>query len=253
MRKISLQILFYILILALWQGIFSLKIWPEYLLPSPLKVFQALWNGLIDKSFLIGVGMSLKRIVIGYTLSVIGGVTLGFLIAKIQLVDKSLGSFALGLHSLPSICWLPVGLLWFGPSEGTILIIIILGSLFSISITTNDGIKNSSPVYERAARTMGSKGFRLYWDVVIPAVLPNIISGLKQGWLFAWRALMATELFLGSLGLGHLLQKGRELNDVTQIFAVMIVIVLIGLMVDSLLFGRVEKRIRAQWGFTPNQ
>ena len=149
---------------------------------------------------------------------------------------------------MPSICWLPLGILWFGLTDAAILLVIILGSLFSMTIATEDGIKHISPIYVKAARTMGSGGFGLYWGVVLPAALPSIVSGLKQGWSFAWRSLMAGELLFVSLGLGHLLQMGRELNDVARVFAVMTVIVAIGLFVDSFVFGAVQKKIRIRWG-----
>lgn len=253
MRKIFFQVLFYAFILTLWQGVVSLKVWPEYLVPSPLKVFQTLRDGFIDKSFLIGIGISLKRIAIGYSLAMVGGIVLGLLLAQIQFMEESLGSFILGLHSLPSICWLPVGVLWFGLSDRAILLVVLLGSFFSIAIATKDGIKNISPIYVRAAKTMGSKGYHLYWGVILPAALPSIVSGLKQGWSLAWRSLMAGEILFVSLGLGHLLQMGRELNDISQIFAVMIVIVLIGLMIDFWFFEKIEKKIRVRWGLIHNE
>lgn len=248
MRKTILQILFYAGMLALWQGIVALKIWPEYLFPSPLRVFQSLLQGFSDKSFLIGISISLKRILVGYGLSIVGGLILGFSLAHVKMLEETVGSLILGLHTLPSICWLPIGILWFGLSDAAILLVIIFGSLFSLTIATLDSIKNISPIYVRAARTMGAKNLRLYWEIVLPAAFPSIVTGLKQGWSFAWRSLMAGELLFVSLGLGQLLQMGRELNDIAQVFAVMIVIVAIGLIVDFWIFGAIEKKIRTRWG-----
>lgn len=248
MRKIFLQILFYSGLILIWQGVVSLKFWPEYLFPSPLKVLEAMVQGVSDKSFFLAVQMSMKRILLGYGLSILGGLILGFLLSQIRLLEETVGSLVLGFHTLPSICWLPLGILWFGLSDGAILIVIIFGSLFSLTIATTDAIKNISPIYIRAAKTMGSKGWHLYWDVVLPAALPTIVTGLKQGWSFAWRSLMAGELLFVSLGLGHLLQMGRELNDAAQMFAVMILIVLIGVIVDFWIFGKIEKKVRLRWG-----
>ncbi|MBI1979248.1 MAG: ABC transporter permease [Elusimicrobia bacterium] len=247
-RKIVVQILFYSALIALWQTVISLEIWPEYLFPSPRTVLHSLLNGFGDSTFLIGIRYSMQRILIGYGLSILGGLALGFLLARSLVLQQSLGSLVLGLHTLPSICWLPLGILWFGLSDAAIVLVIVLGSLFSLTIATNDAIKNINPIYVRAAKTMGSKGWRLYLEVVLPAALPGIVSGLKQGWSFAWRSLMAGELIFVSLGLGHLLQMGRELNDTAQVFAVMIVIVMIGLVVDFWIFGQAEKKIRSRWG-----
>ena len=248
MRKTVLQALFYLGILAAWQGLASLNVWPEYLFPSPLKVFRSLLEGFSDRSYIIAIAVSMKRILIGYALSILGGLVLGFLLSQIKTFEDAAGPLILGLHTLPSICWLPVGILWFGLSDAAILLVIVFGSLFSLTIATQDGIKNISPIYVRAARTMGSKGWRLYWDVILPAALPSIVSGLKQGWSFAWRSLMAGELLFVSMGLGHLLQMGRELNDIAQVFAVMIVIIAIGLVVDIFIFGLLEKKVRTRWG-----
>ncbi len=125
---------------------------------------------------------------------------------------------------------------------------VVLGSLFSVTIGVDSGVKNVPPIYLRAARTMGAGGFNLYTKVIIPAAMPSIISGLKQGWSFAWRALMAGELLYVSIGLGHLLTMGRELNDISQIIAVMIIIIVIGITVDRFVFTKLENRVRERWG-----
>ncbi|MGE3524232.1 MAG: ABC transporter permease, partial [Candidatus Dadabacteria bacterium] len=122
------------------------------------------------------------------------------------------------------------------------------GSLFAVTIGVDTGVKNVPPIYLRAARTMGAHWFDLYTKVIIPAAMPSIISGLKQGWSFAWRALMAGELLYVSIGLGHLLTMGRELNDISQIIAVMIIIIVIGITVDRLVFTKLENRVRERWG-----
>ncbi|MGD9651604.1 MAG: ABC transporter permease, partial [Candidatus Dadabacteria bacterium] len=132
--------------------------------------------------------------------------------------------------------------------ESAIILVVVLGSLFAVTIGVDTGVKNVPPIYLRAARTMGAHGFDLYTKVIIPAAMPSIISGLKQGWSFAWRALMAGELLYVSIGLGHLLTMGRELNDISQIIAVMIIIIVIGITVDRLVFTKLENRVRERWG-----
>ena len=123
-----------------------------------------------------------------------------------------------------------------------------MGALLSIVVATDDGIRNIPSVYVRAAHTMGIRGIDLYIRVVFPAALPSIVTGMKLGWSFAWRSLMAGELIFVSLGLGQLLQTGRELNDMAQVIAVMIMIVMVGLFFDQLIFAPLERRVRRQWG-----
>lgn len=239
---------FYFILIGLWQGLVLLKLWPAYIFPSPAGVLKTLVTGFGDQTFIIGILISMKRILIGYGISVVVGLCVGLVIGRVKTLDETLGSLVLGLQALPSICWLPIALLWFGLSETAILAVVILGSLFSVIIGADTGVKNVSPIYIRAARTMGAGGFNLYTKVIIPAALPSIISGFKQGWSFAWRSLMAAELLYVSLGLGHLLMMGRELNDMNQVIAVMIVIIVIGVVVDRLVFAKIENRVRERWG-----
>jgi NitT/TauT family transport system permease protein len=209
---------------------------------------KTLIAGFEDKTFIIGILISMKRILIGYGLSIVIGLCLGLLIGRVKTLDETLGTLVLGFQALPSICWLPLALLWFGLSESAMQAVVILGSLFSIIIGADTGVKNVPPIYIRAARTMGASGFHLYTKVIIPAALPSIISGFKQGWSFAWRSLMAAELLYVGLGLGHLLMMGRELNDMNQVIAVMVVIIVIGVVIDRLVFGKIENKIRERWG-----
>lgn len=242
------RLLFYAALIAVWELLVRLKIWPEYVFPSPLGVFHSLVSGFVDKTFFIGVLVSFRRILMGYGLSLVLGIVFGLMLASMKLLDDLLGSPLLGLRTLPSICWLPLGLLWFGLNEKAILFVVVMGATFSISLATSDGVRNISPIYLKAAATMGASGVKKYMGVILPAALPSIVTGMKLGWSFAWRSLMAGEMLFVSLGLGHLLMMGRELNDIDQVVAVMVVIVLVGLIVDRLLLGTLEKRIRERWG-----
>lgn len=246
--KILRQLVFYGLLIGAWQTLYSLKLWPPYLFPSPGQVLETLAAGFKDKSFLIGIGVSLKRLFWGYGISIIFGVTLGLLIGKIKVLDETVGGFFVGLQTLPSICWLPLAILWFGLNESAIIFVVIMGSLLSITIATDSGVKNIPPLYLRAGQNMGARGVQMFWNVVLPAAFPSILMGLKQGWSFAWRSLMAGEILFVSLGLGHLLNVGRELNDMSQVIAVMALIIAIGLIMDLLVFGVVEKKVRVIWG-----
>ncbi len=242
------KVAFFVLLITIWELAFRLNIWPEYLFPSPEGVLVSLVNGFRDRSFIIGIYISVKRIVIGYSLSLITGIILGLLTGRIKLIEDTFGSIMLGLQSLPSIVWLPLAILWFGLSESAIIFVVVMGAILSITISTKDGVKNVPPLYLQAAQTLGAKGYKTYLDVIIPAAFPAIINGMKLGWSFAWRSLMAGELIFVSLGLGHLLQMGRELNDINQIVAVMVVIVATGLIVDRGLFFPLERSVRLKWG-----
>ena len=154
----------------------------------------------------------------------------------------------LGLQALPSICWLPLAILWFGLSEPAILFVVVMGSLLAVAIATEDAIAGVDPVLLRAAGTLGIRGPRFHLGVLLPAALPGILTGLKLGWSFAWRALMAGELLFVAGGLGQLLQAGRELLDAAQVMGVMASIVAIGMVVDRVLFRLLELRVRRRWG-----
>ena len=244
------KLLFYLAIVVIWETVFRAQIWPEYLFPSPLGVVKNLFDGIKDTSYLIAIAVSLKRVIIGYTISLILGLILGFLIVRFKYLEDTISPLLLGMQTLPSICWLPMALLWFGIGEDSIIFVIAIGSIFSISIGTLSGVKNLPPIYMRVAKTMGAKGLKSYTTVIIPAALPAIISGMKQGWSFAWRALMAGELLSPKDGLGYALTIGRDLSDMNQVVGVMIIIVLIGLVIEKFAFGKLEYSIRYRWGLT---
>jgi NitT/TauT family transport system permease protein len=148
---------------------------------------------------------------------------------------------------MPSVCWLPLAILWFGLSEKAILFVVVMGSMLSISINTEAGLRNVPRIYTMAGRNLGASGPRLFLFVLLPACLPNLVSGLKQGWAFAWRSLLAGELIFVTLGLGQLLMMGRDLNDINQVVAVMVLIVAIGFLVDGLVFRTIERNLRHRW------
>lgn len=242
------RIVFYLVLLGLWEGLARSGIWPSYLFPGPFDVLQSLIRGFQKGTFVTGILVSLKRLAIGYLISLSIGLVLGLLIGRIKAVADTVGSLVLGLQALPSVCWLPLAILWFGLNERAIIFVVVLGALFSITLGVEAGVKNTPPLYLRAARNLGARGFALYSQVILPAALPAILTGLKQGWTFAWRSLMAGELLYFSLSLGNLLQTGRDLNDASQVMAVMIVIIVVGVTIDQSLFAPFERRVRERWG-----
>lgn len=244
----SQRLIFYLILLLIWEGLARSGIWPSYLFPSPFTVLAALGTGIAKGLIIKASLVSLKRLVIGYGISLIVGVVVGLLIGRISLLHKTLGSLMIGLQALPSVCWLPLAIIWFGLNERAIIFVVVMGALFSIVLGVEAGVKNTPPQYIKAARNLGAKGLGLYPQVVLPAALPMILSGLKQGWSFAWRSLMAGELLYFTLSLGNLLQTGRDLNDAAQVMAVMLTIIFIGTIIDQLGFAPIEERVRRRWG-----
>ena len=154
----------------------------------------------------------------------------------------------MGIQTLPSICWVPFSILWFGLTQTAIIFVVIMGSAFSMAIAVDNAILNVPPIYKKAALTMGANQKQIYWKVIFPASFPELISGMKQGWSFAWRALMSGEVMTTSIGLGQTLMTGRNLADINQVMLVMVVIVVVGILINQVVFYNVEKRVLKKRG-----
>jgi NitT/TauT family transport system permease protein len=246
----STRLLFYALLVAAWQLLFNSGIWQDFILPSPLEVLNSLVTGFQSGLFLQSILASLGRLVLGYAISLGLGLVLGLLIGRVNLLKETVGSLVLGLQSLPSICWLPLAVLWFGLNDRAIIFVVVMGALFSITLGVESGVRDTSPIYLKAARNLGTRGIALYTQVVFPAAFPTILNGLKQGWSFAWRSLMAGELLYNVVSLGNLLQNGRDLLDSAQVVGVMLLIIAIGMTIDALIFAPLERLTRSRWGLT---
>ncbi|MBT9556191.1 MAG: ABC transporter permease [Myxococcales bacterium] len=242
------RVAFIAALIVAWDLVVRLGEIPTYVFPSPLEVGKNLWTNLASGSLPLAILISMKRLFIGYGLSVLAGVPLGIALGRIPALSWSVGTLIVGLQALPSICWLPLALLWFGLSENAILFVVLLGALMSIVTATEDAIRTVPPNTLRAARMMGARGHVLYFRVLLPAAFPGILTGLKLGWIFAWRALMAGELLFVAGGIGQYLHTGRELNDMAQVLAAMVSIIALGLAFDRLILGRIESQVRARWG-----
>jgi NitT/TauT family transport system permease protein len=243
--------LFFVALLGVWHLAVKTRIWSPLLLPSPMSVFDYLWAAVADGSLGEATLVTVRRLLIGYGLGILAGIPLGLLTASFRWSQDTIGVLALGLQTLPSVCWVPLALLWFGQTEAAMLFVVVMGTLWSLIIATENGVRTIPPIYTRAARSMGSTGFHTWTHVIVPAAFPFLLSGMKQGWAFAWRSLMAAEIFvtiLTGFGLGHLLHYGRELNAMDQVIGVMLVIVIIGLAVDKSLFAPIERFLHRRWG-----
>ena len=251
MKRFLLAAAFFALLFLFWDAAFRAKIWSPVLVPSPWQVATYLEGAIADGTLVKATVITMRRLLVGYFIGLLVGLPLGLLTASRRLFRDTIGTVALGLQTLPSICWVPLALLWFGQTEAAMLFVVVMGTLWSVIIATDTGVRNVPPIYRRAALTMGSKRLHIWLKVILPAALPFIVSGMKQGWAFAWRSLMAAEIFvtiLTGFGLGQLLHYGRELSAMEQVIGIMIVIVVIGLLADKIFFSPIERFLHRRWG-----
>jgi NitT/TauT family transport system permease protein len=241
-------LLFYILIFAAWQILFSAGLIPDYLFPSPVQVAKRLWELGADGYLIPSIAATLKRMAIAFSIAVAIGLGIGLMMGISSIINHCLKSLFLGLQTLPTAAWVPISLLIYGLSVHGIYFVIIMSSVPAIAIATSSGILHIPPLYLRAARTLGTRWYAMPTRVILPAALPAIMTGLKLGWTLGWHGGVSAELIKSSVGLGFLLYMGRELNDSSQVIGIMVVTILFGLLLDRFLFGVIEKRIRIRWG-----
>ena len=241
--------LFIAAFIGIWQLVFMLGIWPEVSMPSPAMVAESFAGLLQDFTLVTSIGITMYRLGIGFTISVTIGIAIGLAMVKFSGFGKTMSSFAVGLQSFPSVAWVPFAILLIGLNDFGILFVVIMSSVFSVMMSTYSGIRNIPPLYIRASRNMGAKGFSLFRYVMIPAATPSLLVGIKQAWSFAWHALIGAEILIAaSAGLGHILLVGREFQLMDQIIASMITIFAIGLLFDRIMFSKLEEKIRDKWG-----
>lgn len=234
--------------ILIWETAFRLSGQEAWKFTPPLWVLQTLWDGLRDGSFIWGILASLGRVGYGFSLALVIGIALGVGQAHSRAINWLIGPLVLGIQTLPSICWLPVAILTFGLNERAILFVVLMGSLGSIAMATRDGLMQVPVAFQRVASTFGASAMQKLLLVSVPAALPVFVSGLKQAWSFAWRSLLAGELLFKVVGAGGLLTEARELSDYPRMFAVMILIVLVSILVDRVLFSRLEQMVRLRFG-----
>jgi NitT/TauT family transport system permease protein len=237
--------------LAVWQAVVWSGWKPEYVLPGPGAVFSDLWDLVRDGTVTEAAVITLRRAATGFAVAVVIGTIVGSLVARIDPVRAAVGSLITGFQTMPSIAWFPLAILLFQISEQAILFVVVLGAAPAIANGLISGTDHIPPILLRAGRVLGARGFAAYRHIILPASLPAFVGGLKQGWAFAWRSLMAGELIVivaGKPSVGSLLQNYRNLNDAGGLMAMMIVILVIGILVDTLLFGTLDRVIRRRWG-----
>ena len=243
-----------ILVLAVWELI-TLTGWKQFVLKGPGPVFAALWDqafhpGPDDPSLWGIIGNTLQTAVLGYALSLLIGTVAGILVSRIPPLRAAFGSIIAALTTMPSVAWVPFAIILFGQSTSAILFVVILGAAPSIAGGLITGVDYTPPLLMRAGATMGLRGYALYRYLILPASLPAYIAGLKQGWAFAWRGLMAGELvvqIIGRFTIGQQLNVDQQSLDFAGVSAMLIVILVIGLAVDAV-FSQVDLAVRRRRG-----
>ena len=247
--EIANTILFISSFIGIWQLVYLLGIWPQISLPSPLMVTESFYELLQNNMLIISIGMTMYRLAIGFVISIVIGMIIGFTMVKFPAFGKTMSSFAIGLQSFPSIAWVPFAILLIGLNDLGILFVVVLSSVFSVMISTYSGLRNIPIIYIRAAKNMGAKGFHLFRYLMIPAATPALIEGIKQAWSFAWHALIGAEILMAaSIGIGHILLVGREFQSMSQIIASMVTIFALGMIFDRVIFSKIEDKVREKWG-----
>jgi len=233
-------------VLAVWQSAVALQLAPVWVLPTP----EMVWKSLVDQAaqgiLFESAFNSLRKGVQGFVISLLIATPLGIALGLNSALRAIARPLITGLQQLPSVAWVPAAIIWFGLSDATIFAVVLLGAVPSITNGLISGIDQIPPLYLRAGKVLGARGFSSIRHIVIPAAWPGYLAGLEQGWAFAWRSLMAAELIaispaLGP-GLGQMLDTGRQLGDMSLVLGSIIVIMIVGVLIERLVFSPVRQR-----------
>lgn len=254
LTELANTVLFISAFIGIWQLVYVIGIWPKISLPSPIMVGEAFYDLFQNNTLLTSIGMTMYRLAIGFIISIATGMIVGLAMVKFAGFGKTMGSFAVGLQSFPSVAWVPFAILLIGLNDLGILFVVIMSSIFSVMMSTYSGIRNIPTIYIRAAKNMGAKGLHLFRHLMIPAATPALITGIKQAWSFAWHALIGAEILMAaSIGIGHILLIGREFQSMSQVIASMITIFALGMIFDRVIFMKIEDKVRERWGLKQEQ
>ena len=240
-----------VLVLA-WQFYVSLGIKRRDLVPGPLDVLShigVLWGeGKVQEA----VWTSLQRGVVGFIISVVVATPLGLLLAQVKPLRRAFGPLISGLQVLPSVAWVPAAIIWFGLTDGTVYFVVLMGAIPSIINGLISGVDQIPPQYRSVGTVLGANRLQMALQIILPAALPGYLGGLKQGWAFSWRSLMAAEIIAvgGSIGfgLGSLLDQGRLLSDMSTVMAAILAILAVGILIELLVFAPIERRLLQRRG-----
>jgi NitT/TauT family transport system permease protein len=240
------------LVVAVWQLVVLSGWKPEYVLPGPATVFADLKGLIVTGDFWDGVRLTMLRAITGFALAVLIGTLIGAAVSRFAPLRAAIGSLITGLQTMPSIMWFPLAILLFQISESAIMFVVVIGAAPSVANGLISGIDYVPRTWLRVGQVLGMKGFAKYRHLILPASLPSFISGLKQGWAFSWRSLMAGELLVivpGALSIGVRMQNARDLNEASLVICYIIVVLVIGILID-LLFNAADNALRKRWGLT---
>jgi NitT/TauT family transport system permease protein len=250
-RAVWPKLLAIALVIAIWELI-HLSGWKKFVFPGPGVTLSNLWGQVKTGLLWHAIATTLERAVIGFALAVVIGVVIGALVARVGPLRAGVGSMLMGLQTMPSIAWFPFAIILFGETTSAILFVIVLGAAPSIANGLIAGVDYTPPLLLKVGTMMGLRRVSLYRFLILPASLPTFVAGLKQGWAFAWRSLLAGELIViiaNRPSLGVLLSTYQDQTDMPSTIAIMIVILIIGICVDTL-FGTADRAIRRRWGLT---
>lgn len=254
LRQLWPPILVLVVVVLIWQALWAAAFWPEYRLPAPADVWAAIWK-IIENGDIVGfLWTSVHRAVIGFAIAVCAAIPLGLLIANFSLVRRGIGPIVSGLQSLPSVAWVPAAILWFGLTDASIYFVVLLGAVPSIANGLVSGMDQIPPILPRVGKVLGAGRLASARHILLPAALPGFLAGLKQGWAFSWRSLMAAELIATSpqlgLGLGQFLHNGMSLSDMSMVMAAIILILFVGIGIELLVFRPLERAVLRARGLT---
>ncbi|MFD7290353.1 ABC transporter permease [Streptomyces sp. NPDC059863] len=235
------------LVLVVWQILVWAKVTDDYKLPSPGAVWGEVSDAWAQGTLLGYIWTSVSRGLLGFLLALVIGTPLGLLVARVKFVRAAIGPILSGLQSLPSVAWVPPAVIWLGLNDSMMYAVILLGAVPSVANGLVSGVDQVPPLFLRAGRTLGATGLRGTWHIVMPAALPGYLAGLKQGWAFSWRSLMAAEIIASSpdlgVGLGQLLENGRTVGSMPMVFLAIFLILIVGIAIDLLIFSPLERRV----------
>jgi NitT/TauT family transport system permease protein len=233
--------------IAVWQVLWAAAIWPEYQLPAPIDVWGQFTDTVAEGRLLEIVWTSVSRAVLGFLAALVIATPLGLLVANVTFVRSAIGPLLQGLQSLPSVAWVPAAVLWFGLTDATIYFVVLAGSIPSIANGLVAGVDQIPPILPRVGKVMGATRVAAARLISLPAALPGYIAGCKQGWAFSWRSLMAAEIIATSpqlgFGLGAYLKEGSDFNNISEVFAAIFLILIVGIGIELLVFRPIERRV----------
>jgi NitT/TauT family transport system permease protein len=240
-------------VLAVWSIVSVTGLVSTSSLPSPATVWTTFWDLVRDGTIPTATGRTVLRLVVSFGIALVLGTVLGMALAASSLARRSVGALVVALQAIPPIAWLPLAAVWFGLNERAVVFVAIIGAFPAVTLATSNSVRHVPPLLHRAGQTLGARGWRLQRSVIFPAALPGYLAGMQLAWGYCWRALLAGELITTgarTFGLGQELVRSQRDSATAEVLAILAVIVAIGMVVDLVIFGLVDRRLRLRRGLT---